>query len=152
MTTSKLSYVFPHCIALKSGIFTQMSFASVLQYSLCFEKKQWLNKSWKPRLPKRFEMHCWVLFFGIEGHVALDRNTGPWYDILLLRLTPGYVWSASPHRQFHSVPAAVGLHCQTPTPTPSRLAVCTIFIMVFGMIWREPTTYRVRGGHVHANH
>ena len=28
-------------------------------------------------------------FFSIEGHVALDRNSGPGYDTLLLRLIPG---------------------------------------------------------------
>ena len=49
----------------------------------------------------------------------------------------------------------VGLHCQTPTLTHAclcREAVCTIFMMVFGMTrpGRETTTYRARGGH--ANH
>ena len=28
-------------------------------------------------------------FFGIEGHVALDRNPGPRYNTLLLQLIPG---------------------------------------------------------------
>ena len=28
-------------------------------------------------------------FFGSEGHVALDRNPGPGYDTLLLRMIPG---------------------------------------------------------------
>ena len=27
-----------------------------------------------------------IIFFGIEGHVALDRNPGPGYDTILLRL------------------------------------------------------------------
>ena len=27
-------------------------------------------------------------FFGIEGHVALDKNPGPVYNTLLLRLIP----------------------------------------------------------------
>ena len=49
----------------------------------------------------------------------------------------------------------VGLHCQTPTLAhcvPCREAVCTIFMMVFGMsrLGGELTTYRRRGGH--ANH
>ena len=46
----------------------------------------------------------------------------------------------------------VGLHCQTPTLTHAclcREAVCTIFMMVFGMTRPrgELTTYRARGGH-----
>ena len=43
-------------------------------------------------------------FFGSEGHVALDRNPGPGYDTLLLRLIPGDILSACPHRQFHTLP------------------------------------------------
>ena len=50
---------------------------------------------------------------------------------------------------------SVCVYCLTPTLThcvPCREAVCTIFIMVFGMTRSagELTTYRVRGGH--ANH
>ena len=43
-------------------------------------------------------------FFGSEGHVALDRNPGPGYDTLLLRMIPGDLLSAFPHRQFHTLP------------------------------------------------
>ena len=28
-------------------------------------------------------------FFGSEGHVALEKNPGPGYDTLLLRMIPG---------------------------------------------------------------
>ena len=42
-------------------------------------------------------------FFGIEGHVALDRNPGPGHNTLLMRLIPGDLLSACPHRQFHSL-------------------------------------------------
>ena len=35
-------------------------------------------------------------FFGSEGHVALDRNLGPGYDTLLLRMIPGDLLSACP--------------------------------------------------------
>ena len=96
-------------------------------------------------------------FFGIEGHAALDRNPGPGYNTLLLRLIPGDLYSACPHRQFHTLPGL--LHSRAALPNsypnacvPSREAVCTIFMMVFGMTrpGREPTTYRMRGGH--ANH
>ena len=43
-------------------------------------------------------------FFGSEGHAALDRNPGPGYDILLLRLIPWDISSACLHRQFHTLP------------------------------------------------
>ena len=42
-------------------------------------------------------------FFGSKGHVALDRNPGPGYNTLLLRMIPGYLLSACPHRQFHTL-------------------------------------------------
>ena len=52
----------------------------------------------------RFEfIHC-SDFLGSEGYVALDRNPGPGYDTLLLRLIPGDILSACPHRQFHTLP------------------------------------------------
>ena len=41
-------------------------------------------------------------FFGSKGHVALVRNPGPGYDTLLLRLIPD-LFSACPHRQFHTL-------------------------------------------------
>ena len=43
-------------------------------------------------------------FFSSEGHVALDKNPGPGYNTLLLRLIPGYISSACPHTQFHTLP------------------------------------------------
>ena len=43
-------------------------------------------------------------FFGIEGHVKLDRNPGQGYDTLLLLLIPGDLLSACPHRKFHTPP------------------------------------------------
>ena len=66
-------------------------------------------------------------YFGIEGHVALDRNPGPGYNILLLQLIPGDFNKACPNKQFHTLPN-LGLHCRTPTLThcvPQREAVCT---------------------------
>ena len=59
---------------------------------------------------------CWLIdfrkklikqleyFFGFRGHVALDRNPGFGYNTLLLRLIPGYLSSACPHRQFYTQP------------------------------------------------
>ena len=37
-------------------------------------------------------------------YVALDRNPGPRYDTLLLRMIPEDLLSAFPHRQFHTLP------------------------------------------------
>ena len=37
--------------------------------------------------------------------IALDRNQGPGYDTLLLRLIPGDLLSACPHREFHTLPS-----------------------------------------------
>ena len=45
-----------------------------------------------------------LCFFGSEGHVALDRNPGTGHDTLLLRMIPGDLLSAFPHRQFHTLP------------------------------------------------
>ena len=42
-------------------------------------------------------------FFGIEGHVALDRNPWPGYNTLLLQLIPGDILSACSHIQFHTL-------------------------------------------------
>ena len=36
-----------------------------------------------------------IVFFGSKGHVALDRNPGPRYNTLLLRLIPGDLLIAS---------------------------------------------------------
>ena len=42
-------------------------------------------------------------FDDIVGHAALDRNPGPGYDTLLLRLIPGRLYSACLQRQFHTL-------------------------------------------------
>ena len=95
-----------------------------------------------------------VLFFGSEGHVALDRNPGPGYDTLLLRMIPGDLLSAFPHRQFHTFPGLLHSWAAQPNSNPNacmpiREAVCTIFMMVFGMTrpGGEPMIYRARGRH-----
>ena len=93
-------------------------------------------------------------FFGNEGHVALDINPGTGYDTLLLRMIPGDLLSACPHRQFHTLPGLLDSWAALPNSNPNacmpcREAVCTIFMMVFGMTRPrgELTTYRARGGH-----
>ena len=73
------------------------------------------------------------LFYGIESHVALDRNPEPGYNTLLLRLIPGDLYIACLHRQFHTL--THHLHNRGALPNfnpnhyvPSREAICTIFI------------------------
>ena len=39
----------------------------------------------------------------MEGHVALDRNLGQGYNTLYLRLIPGVLLNACPHRQFYTL-------------------------------------------------
>ena len=87
------------------------------------------------------------------GHVALDRNPGPGYNTLLLRLIPGDLLSAFPHRQLHTLPGLLDSRAALSNSYPNacvpiREAVCFIF-MVFDMIrpGREPMTYCVRGWH-----
>ena len=42
-------------------------------------------------------------FFGSEGHAALERNQAVGYYTLLLRMISGELFSACPHRQFHTL-------------------------------------------------
>ena len=58
-------------------------------------------------------------FFGSEGHVALDRNPGPGYDTLLLRMIPGDLLSAFPHRQFHTLPGLLDSWAALPNSYPN---------------------------------
>ena len=58
-------------------------------------------------------------FFGSEGHVALDRNPGPGYDTLLLRMIPGYILSAFPNRQFHTLPGLFDSRGALPNSNPN---------------------------------
>ena len=55
----------------------------------------------KTSLRVRWALKC---FFSSESHVTLDRNPGPGYDTLLLRLILGNLLSACPHSQFHTLP------------------------------------------------
>ena len=94
-------------------------------------------------------------YFGIEGHIALNRNLGLEYKILLLRLIPGDPLSACSHEQFLTLSGLLDSraelsHSYPNVCMPSREAVCTIFIMVFGMtrLGCEPATYRMRCGHI----
>ena len=74
-------------------------------------------------------------------------GTGTQY---LLQLIPGDLLSACPHRQFHTLPGLLVSRAALSKPNPNtcvecRKAVCTIFMVVFGItLWgREPTTYQI---------
>ena len=60
-------------------------------------------------------------FFCSEGHVALEKNPGPGYDTLLLRLIPGDLLSAFPHRQFHTLPGLLDSQAAPPNSHPNAL-------------------------------
>ena len=62
-----------------------------------------------------------MVLFGTEGHVALDRNPGPGYDTLLLRLIPGDLLSAFPHRQFQTLPSLLESRAAMPNSYPNAL-------------------------------
>ena len=60
-----------------------------------------------------------LCFFDSEGHVALDRNPGPGYDTLLLRMIIGDLLSAFPHRQFHTLPGLLDSWAALPNSNPN---------------------------------
>ena len=93
------------------------------------------------------------MFFCVECHVALDKNPVKGYNTLLLRLIPGDLLSACPHREFHTLPGLLDSRATLSNfypnaCVPSWEVFCAIFMVVFGMtrLGREPTTYRMRGG------
>ena len=51
--------------------------------------------------------------------IALDRNPGPGYDTLLLRMIPGGLLSAFPHRQFHTLPGLLDSWAALPNSNPN---------------------------------
>ena len=63
----------------------------------------------------------WFNRFGSEGDVALDRNPGPGYDTLLLRMIPGDLLSALPHRQFHTLPGLLDSWAATKHTLPFNI-------------------------------
>ena len=60
-------------------------------------------------------------FFGSKCHVALNRNPGPGYDTLLLRLIPGDLLSACPLRQFPTLPGLLDSRAALPNSNPNAL-------------------------------
>ena len=68
----------------------------------------------------------------MKGYAALERNPGPGYNILLLRLIPGDLYSACNHRQLLTLPGLKHSRIALPNPyhnacVPRKEAVCTTF-------------------------
>ena len=104
---------------------------------LCHDARGWLfqiafykyNLTYEDRRPNRSVIVVFVFvyglvwfnpllcFFGSKGHVALDRNPGPGYDTLLLRMIPGDLLSAFPHRQFNTLPGLLDSWAALPNST-----------------------------------
>ena len=59
--------------------------------------------------------------FGSKGHVALDRNPGPGYNTLLLRMIQEDLLSACPHRQFHTLPGLLDSRAALSNSYPNAL-------------------------------
>ena len=49
---------------------------------------------------------------------SADRNPGPGYDTLLLRMIPGDLLSVFPHRQFHTLPGLLDSWAALPNSYP----------------------------------
>ena len=83
-------------------------------------------------------------FFGSEGHVALDSNPGPGYDTLLLRMIPGDLLSACPHRQFHTLPGLLDSWAALPNSYPNALLAmqgASLYHFYDGL-WYDPAERR----------
>ena len=85
----------------------------------------WGNCPPPPLPPPPCSITWWLIinplscFFGSEGHVALDRNPGSGYNTLLLRMIPGDLLSACPHRQFHTLPGILDSRAALSNPYPN---------------------------------
>ena len=91
-------------------------------------------------------------FFGSEVHVAQDIKVGLGNNTLLLRMIPGILLSACPHRQLHTLPGLLDSWAALSNSflcAPSREAVCTIFMLSLRMTQPgcKPITYPMIGGH-----
>ena len=75
---------------------------------------------------------------------ALDRNPGPGYDTLLLRMIPGDLLSACPHRQFHTLPVLLDSRAALPNSYPNALRAMqggSLYHFYDGF-WYDPTGRR----------
>ena len=85
-----------------------------------------------------------MCFFGSEGHEALDRIPGTGYDTLLLRMIPGDLLSAFPHRQFHTLPGLLDSWAALPNSYPNALRSMQggSLYHFYGGLWYDPAGRR----------
>ena len=84
-------------------------------------------------------------FFCSEGHVGLVRNQGPGYDTLPLRMIPGDLLSACPHRQFHTLPGLLDSRAALPNFYPNALRAMqggSLYHFYDGL-WYDPAARRI---------
>ena len=112
-------------------------------------KKHKKNNSHKCGVPPSggliwFGLIHFSAFFGSEGHVALDRNPGTGYDTLLLRMIPGDLLSAFPHRQFHTLPGLLDSWAALPNSYPNALRAMqgSSLYHFYDGLWCDPTERR----------
>ena len=83
------------------------------------------------------------MLFRQQGHVAIDRNPGPGYNTLLLRMIPGDILSACPHRQFYTLPGLLDNRAALPNSNPNALRVMlggSLYHFYDGL-WYDPTLW-----------
>ena len=85
-------------------------------------------------------------FFGSEGHV--DRNPGPGYDALFLRLIPGDLLGACPHRQFHTLPGLLDSRAALSNSYPDAFILRAMqggsLYHFYDGLWYDPAGTRTR--------
>ena len=72
------------------------------------------------------------------------RNPGPGYDTLLLRMIPGDLLSAFPHRQFHTLPGLLDSWAALPNSNPNACMPMqggNLYHFYDGL-WYDPTERR----------
>ena len=79
-------------------------------------RSNFLYRIWTP-----FNVLGFFHYSAFSAAKALDRNSGPGYDTLLLRLIPGDLLSACPHRQFHTLPGLLDSRAALSNSYPNAL-------------------------------
>ena len=92
-----------------------------------------------------FMVSLFKCLFGIEDHVALDRNAGVGYNTLVLQLIQGDILSECPRGQFGTLPSlldsrAAMLNCYPNTCMLSREA----FYNFYDGLWYDPARAQTR--------
>ena len=118
--------------------------------------KKALKSMKKKQVPKMVLVWFNLLkcFFGSEGHVALDRNLGPRYDTLLLRMIPGDLLSAFPHRQFHTLPGLLDSWAALPNSYPNACMPMqggSLYHFYDGL-WYDPAERQTHDFHARGRH